>query len=447
MTLGLRATIGRPAAAMCVACAIALQALAGASGQSVVPQSATAGANPAPEPAPAAAARSASQAPQPAAAWTPQAIAVLRAIAAELPAHGVDRAIDGAQATPDDAAPSAEAIDRLAQSLAGILAGGAVNPAIAEPSWHIPSAGSDVSLDTLRALPPDRLDATLRALAPQDPTYVSLMSAYADALLEPDSIETLARRTSLRASLERWRWLPRNLPGDRLEIHIPQFEARLFRAGVLSATHRVIVGARATPTPSFTALIEGVTLNPTWRPPAKIAFGEILPMMRRNPRRATAQGYRLVSAAGAILKPQDVDLRARPFPFAIIQIPGPGNALGRVKLELPNPFAIYIHDTPAQSLFAQTNRARSHGCVRAQAAEDLAVEVLNRPDIDRTALDAQIARGTSQRITLAQSLPVYVLYMTAGPDTTGSISYAPDVYGRDRRLAIHLAQTRPAKIK
>ncbi len=440
----MRAILGRVAGAVCLACAIALQALAGASGPPVVPPSATAGAKPDPGPPPAAGAGSNGPAAQPAAAWTPQAIAVLRAIAAELPAHGVDRELDGAQAAQDGSAPSAEAVDRLAQGLVGILAGGAVNPAIAEPSWHIPPAGIDVPLDTLRGLAPDQLASALRALAPQDPAYVSLMSAYADAVVAPDSVETLARRASLRASLERWRWLPRALPGDRLEIHIPQFEARLFRAGVLVATHKVIVGARATPTPSFAAFVEAVTVNPTWRPPAKIAFGEVLPMMRRNPRRAAAQGYRLVSAAGAVLRPQDVDLRVQPFPYAIIQLPGPGNALGQVKLELPNPFAIYVHDTPAQGLFAQANRARSHGCVRAQAAADLAVEVLNRPDIDRTALDARIAAGTAQRIPMMQPLPVYFLYLTAAPDATGAISYAPDVYGRDARLARRLSPVPPA---
>jgi murein L,D-transpeptidase YcbB/YkuD len=114
------------------------------------------------------------------------------------------------------------------------------------------------------------------------------------------------------------------------------------------------------------------------------------------------------------------------------QPPGPRNALGRLKIEMPNQWAIYLHDTPAQSLFDRPVRAFSHGCIRTQYVRDFAADLLEQTGgWDRAAIDAAIGRGQTRTISLATPVPVYIAYFTAAATTDGNIVTYPDIYGRD----------------
>jgi murein L,D-transpeptidase YcbB/YkuD len=194
------------------------------------------------------------------------------------------------------------------------------------------------------------------------------------------------------------------------------------------------VGADATRTPVFTADMRYVVLNPTWTVPRSIV-GEVLDLARADADYLRREGMRLFDASGNEVDAAAVDLTrytAADFPYVFRQDPGPGNALGRIKLMLPNAHHVYLHDTPSRTLFAREERLFSHGCIRIQDPLGLAELVLGEPQTwNRATLEAGIATGETRTIPLARPVPVFVLYWTAGVDAMGTPHYYADVYDRD----------------
>ncbi|HEY0325633.1 MAG TPA: L,D-transpeptidase family protein, partial [Allosphingosinicella sp.] len=217
------------------------------------------------------------------------------------------------------------------------------------------------------------------------------------------------RRDLIRTNLERWRWMPRNLGERHIIVNVPAFTAAFIENGEVIARHRTVVGATSTPTPQLSATAVAVTFNPWWTVPQSIVrtmrgFGGY--QVRE------ANGYRIVR-----------------------QPPGPGNSLGRVKIEMPNEHAIYLHDTPSQHLFSRSVRAFSHGCVRTQGIRDFAARLLESTgDWDRARIDQTIAAGQTVQARLAAPMPVYVSYFTAAATNDGNIVTYTDVDGRDTRV-------------
>jgi murein L,D-transpeptidase YcbB/YkuD len=222
------------------------------------------------------------------------------------------------------------------------------------------------------------------------------------------------------------------LPSPRIEVRIAQFQAILHQTSAPSRIHSAIVGARRSQTPSFAAEINAVTLNPTWTPPRSILSNELLPQFVRDPSAASRGGYDAIDAAGATVDPTTIDWTVRPFPYHVRQRAGPLNALGRVKFEMPNPYDIYLHDTPNHALFARDQRALSHGCVRVDDALDLAAAVL-APTYSTSSLQEEVDTGQTRSLPLAAPLPVYALYITAS-SAEGAVLYAEDIYRRDAAL-------------
>ncbi|KAF0171517.1 MAG: hypothetical protein FD160_3694, partial [Caulobacteraceae bacterium] len=282
--------------------------------------------------------------------------------------------------------------------------------------------------------------AALRTLLPDDPEYDALRRELARVTAEPAGaadargLTREARIERLRVNLERWRWLPRHLPARRIDVRIPRFELLVRSEGAAPERHAVIVGARGMPTPSFVAEIGAITLNPTWTPPSKIVREELLPRFRRDPDAAAREGFDALDASGNIVPHASVDWNARPFPYVLRQRAGAGNALGRVRFDLPNPFAIYLHDTPNRGAFAQADRARSHGCIRVADPVGMAESLFGNPAWSRDAINQTIDAGATQRVPLAVATPVYILYLTVNVDETGAVVYADDIYRRDARV-------------
>ena len=243
----------------------------------------------------------------------------------------------------------------------------------------------------------------------------------------------------VQANMERWRWLPRTWPARRVEVRIAEYRLDLLQENRSAVTHDVIVGAPRTPTHAFNAQIESVTLNPDWDPPDTITFGELLPRFRRNPRAAAAEGFEAIDAAGQVVDAASVDWNARPFPYRIRQRPGAGNALGFIRFNLPNPFAIYLHDTPSRGLFNRTHRALSHGCVRVREPEKFAQLLLQR-DVGWSAqkVSSVIAASTqpNNTINLKTRIPVHMTYFTAVVEPDGKLRLFNDVYGHEPRIAL-----------
>jgi murein L,D-transpeptidase YcbB/YkuD len=251
-----------------------------------------------------------------------------------------------------------------------------------------------------------------------------------DGVLGPETRSALNvpvedRLIQIEANLERWRWLPHDLPGDRLEVDTGAAEATLFIAGRPQLQMRAIVGDPRHRTPMFASRLEAVIFNPPWNVPTSIARNEILPRAARDP------GY----------LPRNHFVRTA---HGLQQRPGPKNSLGQLKFDLPSPFGVYLHDTPGRSSFARRVRTLSHGCMRLEKPRELAERLLAAQGWGRAQIDQAIATGTTRRIMLENPTPLFVVYRTAAIDQDGWVHFRPDPYGWDSKLSAALAgaQTR-----
>lgn len=303
------------------------------------------------------------------------------------------------------------AADRAALALAHDYAEG-MAPAAVRRGWNIPRSSIDYRAWLDDALSRHNLSAALRALLPQDRAYDGLRSALARC-------DTPAHCLTIRVNLERWRWLPRVLGFHFVWVNSAAFRLDLVEQGAVLSSHRAIMGKPSTPTPVLTTLIRGVTVNPWWHVPRSIVAESIGALVQRRPAEAARRGYVATYAPGGGL--------------SVSQRPGPNNALGLIKLDMPNPQSIFIHDTPARSLFEQEKRAYSHGCIRTQHPEFLA-RILLAPN-QHAVFDALLASGTSQTLPLAMPVPVYIVYFTAEADATGGAAFYGDIYRRDPLIA------------
>jgi L,D-transpeptidase YcbB len=282
--------------------------------------------------------------------------------------------------------------------------------------WHIDGpVADDAALDELAAyaLTGHRVPQALDELSPRNADYIQLK-----AMLTTASPADGAARTRIRANMERWRWLPRD-PGVRyIFVDIPSFTAELIDHGRIVASHRIIVGKPSSPTPQFVTTVTGVILNPWWEVPPSIVAESVGHLVRTNPAKAAAQGYVTAAVPGASVR--------------IRQAPGPHNALGQMKLVMPNPFTVYMHDTPTKGLFDKPSRAFSHGCIRTDKPIDFAAALLSTtPGWMRQRIDGVIANGQSTKIDLATPIPVYIVYFTMRAHANGGVATHPDVYRRD----------------
>ncbi|MDF0487552.1 L,D-transpeptidase family protein [Sphingomonas sp. H39-1-10] len=316
------------------------------------------------------------------------------------------RVVQAALDTNDQAALDAaatEAATRLLEAHRHGCCGAALRS-----GWHIADTSdrTDAATRVGQAVAADRIDALFASARPSHPYYLALRAAY-HAESDP------ARRATLAANLDRWRWMPRALGTRYLLVNTAAFEATLWEDGKMTGRWRVVAGKTASPTPVFAATVTGVILNPWWEIPPSIAREGIAALLRTHPAQAAAQGY--VLQAG----------RYR-------QRPGANNALGRMKLVMPNGYSVYLHDTPEQKLFAEDVRAYSHGCVRVGDALGLVAALLSKqPGWTRGDVDAAVATGRTRTVALAAPVPIYIAYFTAEPDDKGDIRYIADIYHRD----------------
>jgi len=246
-----------------------------------------------------------------------------------------------------------------------------------------------------------------------------------DGVLGPETRSALnvpveARLAQIETNLERWRWLPHDLPKDRLEVDLSAAEATLFVSDRPQLQMRAIVGDPGHKTPMFASRLEAVIFNPPWNVPNSIARDEILPRAARDP------GY--LARNQFVRTPQGLQQR-----------PGPRNALGQLKFDLPSPFGVYLHDTPGRASFARRVRTLSHGCMRLEKPRELAQQLLAAQGWTRTEIDQAIATGATRRIKLLKPVPLFVVYRTASVDQDGWAHFRPDPYGWDSKLSAALA--------
>ena len=348
---------------------------------------------------------------------------------------------------------------------------GQVDPKTISQSWHIPMRKSEVDSALVRTLQSPDMEKGLADMAPQDSAYAALRSEYAryqkivaaggwpkvtgsgaalaarlsaegfviDSAQDPrETIRTYQDRHGLTPSgkldgstqralnvpaeerlqqiasnLERQRWMPRTLGSRYIFVNVPGFRLEAYDSGQKKLEMKVVVGAEyeGRSTPVFSDSMEHVVFRPYWNVTPTIAAKEFFPKYGNN----LPEGYEFWRDGGA--------LRIR-------QRPGDKNSLGLVKFMFPNDFNIYLHDTPAKSLFKQADRAASHGCIRVEKPDQLAEWVLGwEPDRVQSAM-----HGTNNRtVMLPKKLPVYIAYYTAYI-RDGQLYFADDVYERDDQL-------------
>ncbi len=254
------------------------------------------------------------------------------------------------------------------------------------------------------------------------------------------NVSVVDRVQQIRLNLERWRAMPRYWPRTRIEVAEPDQTLIYFRDGQVALTSRVIVGDPMHPSPVLAAVVEGLLLDPAWNVPASIVAHEIQPRLRRDPGYLSRSHMVILGRRGDDPYGRDVDWQSTSVlgsGWRLRQLPGPWNALGTVMLDMPNEFAVYLHDTPTPALFALPARALSHGCIRVEEVRSLAATLISSPSLPEPG-------GETRPVPLAVPVAVYLLYQTAFTAEDGAVEFRDDIYGRDRRLAAALADIDPA---
>jgi len=239
-------------------------------------------------------------------------------------------------------------------------------------------------------------------------------------------------------AMERWRWLPANLGSQYLMVNIAGFELTRVRDDKVEEKMAVVVGKPYARTPVFSDAVKYLEFNPYWNVPTSIAIKEELPKLRQNPAARAAAGFEAVRG-GKVYALTSINWNQYGpgnFPFQIRQRPGPNNALGRVKYMFPNQFNVYLHDTPAKSLFSKADRAFSHGCVRLSRPLELAPPVLAAGDVSgwsEARVDKVVASGDRTVVNLNKPMPIHITYFTAWVDQ-GVPNFRADIYEQDAKL-------------
>lgn len=300
-------------------------------------------------------------------------------------------------------------------------------PMTARVQWFAVDPDQDVnptSLILADALARHDVKGALMALLPTVPDYAALKAALPKA-------QTQKQAALIRANMDRWRWLARDLGTQYLLANVPEQMLRLTVRNKIISTYKVIVGKPGkTATPQLAETVEGVIFNPTWTVPQSIVVGEGLgARLVGNPKQAEREGYKVTKAADGTIY--------------VVQQPGDTNSLGRMKLDMPNEHAIFLHDTPNRNLFNLPARALSHGCVRVERATELAMTmaILGAGMTPDDAVTAHTSKVYT-KVPMTKTFPVYLTYFTVARDVTGMLRSFPDIYGRDAPVLASFAQPR-----
>jgi murein L,D-transpeptidase YcbB/YkuD len=259
-------------------------------------------------------------------------------------------------------------------------------------------------------------------------------------VIDAMNVSAAARADQVRVNMERARWVLPGLGDEFLLVNLPAYKAYLIRGGRNVWEARTQIGDEGKQTPSFRATLRTVVFNPDWTVPPMILGDEVA---KGGKDYIVRKGLVVLDKDGREVDPASVDwdkADASDFPFAVKQPPGPDNALGKVKFLFPNPYSIYIHDTPSQGSFDAEKRTFSHGCIRIEHPLELARALLTGQDSwDDAKIQAAVANGATQNVELTHTIPIVIVYWTVSVGSSGEIRYMRDIYGRDAKVlaALH----------
>ncbi|MEM7242876.1 MAG: L,D-transpeptidase family protein [Pseudomonadota bacterium] len=267
----------------------------------------------------------------------------------------------------------------------------------------------------------------------------------ADGIVGTATIDALnlgngAKMRHVLANLERQRWMNFERGKRHIFVNLPDFSVQIVDNGKQSFYSRTVIGKRGRDfrSPEFVDKMTHMVINPTWHVPSSIAQKEYLPIIKNDPGYLARKGMRMINQAGQTVNPASINLAAygeNNFPYSIKQRPNPGNALGKVKFMFPNRFNIYLHDTPAKSLFGKETRAFSHGCIRVHKPFEFAYALLSRQSGNPKGLfHGYLDTGAEKYVNLKAHVPVIIAYQTVIFDKKGGATFKGDIYGRDAKI-------------
>jgi L,D-transpeptidase YcbB len=274
----------------------------------------------------------------------------------------------------------------------------------------------------------------------------------ADGVVGNDTLAELntsvqERINQIKLNMIRWHSLPERLGSRYLMVNIPGFKLDVVENNQVVHSMRAIVGKRNRPTPVMSAMMTYLEINPYWNIPQKIARKDLLPKIQKDPGYLLRRNIQVFSSwkeDADVIDPLDIDWQSYSKenfpPFRLRQQPVPSNALGRVKFIFPNRHSVYIHDTPAKSLFDKNDRSFSAGCVRIEEPLTLAKYLLASQNWDDKRIDAKIHSRKRMTVVLKEPIPVHLVYLTVWADEDGTVYFFQDLYNRDRRLLAKLKQ-------
>ena len=274
----------------------------------------------------------------------------------------------------------------------------------------------------------NKFSSYIKRLGPQTNTYQTLR----DEMIITQSVE---KRKKIALNMERLRWLPAANSNRFIIVNAPSERLWAVEDGKVAFEMPVIVGSKERPTLSFITNIMGVRFNPTWTIPPTIKEKDIWPSLKNDPKFLTTKGIELYED-NITLDPSIIDWhqmsRLELHRFRMVQMPGPTNPLGRIRILMPNKHAIFLHDTSQRALFTNGDRSTSSGCVRLSEPERMARFILE--DWSDKDIDKALKKNKTKDILIEHKIPVFLVYYTAWIGKYHQIVYGEDVYGYDKKL-------------
>jgi len=262
------------------------------------------------------------------------------------------------------------------------------------------------------------------------------------------NLDPQARVRLLALNAERLRLWPNDNP-NRIVVNIPDYRMHVWHDDQNVFESKVVVGRQSRRTPLFTSQLDSVVLNPSWNVPRSIVQKDILPRLADDQQYLSRNQYRILPnwQSNIAIDPSTINWQTvndDGFPYRLQQAPGQGNALGKYKFNTPNKNAIYLHDTPAQSLFSRSRRAFSSGCIRVEQAEQLADLVLDLSGKQLASYQGYLDKTQTKWVSLQTRLSVQTIYQTAWVTEDGKLAFRDDVYAYDSHAERQITTQEPS---
>jgi L,D-transpeptidase YcbB len=256
----------------------------------------------------------------------------------------------------------------------------------------------------------------------QTRTGIKATGEIGPAFINELNVPAASRIQQILINMERIRWMPATPTTDYILVNIPEFQMHVYEKGNLAFNMVVVVGSEAHNTVIFSGTLNQIVFSPYWNIPPGILKNEILPGIKRRPNYLAKHNMEWHNGS-------------------VRQKPGKSNSLGLVKFLFPNSYNIYFHDTPSKSLFGESSRAFSHGCIRLSEPDKLAGFLLRKDstwNADRIKLAMNAGKEKYVRLRRDAEIPVFIGYFTSWVDREGHLNFRKDVYGHDQKMAERL---------